>query len=386
MTTQLKSPKKFKYEDVKSNIGLIIDKMLPGSKMPSERHLARSNQCNMQTVRKALSLLADEGLVERRVGAGTFVANPNQVTPLTRHMGILLHDQADSYAIRISGNLSNSAREKNITLHTQLISDFHDSADHAIKQLAKDDCPCAIVPWLPADQTHQLGELVRRSPIPLSVPVALPGLDNHYFSDPRTFGVSGSRYTKLAGEYLHQLGHNVIAYVGPLLHDNVFLERRIIGYTLFCAEHELDNQCHLVSREVGRMDRLAQHLAQHRGSLGVICYDDEHAIRLMTAMHKLGLGAPKDFAILGWNNTSAAQTTDPPLSSFYGDYEHPANWMLKNAIGLAHGKVIQEQNAKPMYLKIRDSCGGSLRTPSELDELLTQIGLSKKTHKGQDHE
>jgi DNA-binding LacI/PurR family transcriptional regulator len=134
------------------------------------------------------------------------------------------------------------------------------------------------------------------------------------------------------------------------------------------------------------MDRLAQHLAQHRGSLGVICYDDEHAIRLMTAMHKLGLGAPKDFAILGWNNTSAAQTTDPPLSSFYGDYEHPANWMLKNAIGLAHGKVIQEQNAKPMYQKIRDSCGGSLRTPSELDELLTQIGLSKKTHKGQDHE
>ena len=386
MTTQLQNPKKFKYEDVKSTIVQIIDKMPPGSKMPSERHLARSNQCNMQTVRKALSLLADEGLVERRIGAGTFVADPNQVQPLTKHVGILLHDKADNYALRISGNLSNTAREKNITLHTQLISDFGDSADHAIKQLAKEDCPCAIVPWLPPDQTQQLGELVRRSPIPLNVPVALPGLDKHYFSDPRTFGVSGSRYTKIAGQYLHQLGCKTIAYVGPLLHDNVFLERRIIGYTMFCAEYELDNQCHLVNREVGRMDRLAKHLAQYRGSLGVICYDDEHAIRLMTAMHKIGMQAPKDFAILGWNNTEAAQTTDPPLSSFYGEYEHPANWMLKNAIGLAHGNVVQEQNPKPMYLKIRDSCGSSLRSSSERDELLNQIGLTEKPHQGQDHE
>ena len=385
MTSQLKTPKKFKYEDVKTSIFDIIDKMTPGSKMPSERDLARSNCCNMQTVRKALSLLADEGLVERRVGAGTFVTDPNSVIPVTRHVGILLHAQADNYALRISGNLSVSALEKNITLHTQLISDFQDSADLAIKQLAHWGCPCAIVPWLPSDQSNQLADLVRRSSIPLSVPVALPGLGDHYFSDPRTFGVSGTRYTQLAAQYLYEMGRSKIAFVGPLFHDNLSLERRIIGYTLFCAEHEFDNHCHLVKKDAIRMDRLAQALAPFRGELGVVCYDDEHAMRLMTAMHKLGLQAPHDYAIIGWNNTPGAQTTDPPLSSFYGDYQHPAYWMLKNAIGLVQGKVVQERNPKPMYLKVRESCGATQIDPAELDALLTKIGLTQQPYERQEH-
>jgi len=44
------------------------------------------------------------------------------------------------------------------------------------------------------------------------------------------------------------------------------------------------------------MDQLAQRWKTFRGDLAIISYDDEHALRFMTAMHKIGLSAPRIIA------------------------------------------------------------------------------------------
>lgn len=48
----------------------------PGDKLPSERELSDELGINRMTLRQALGLLEQQGLVERRVGAGTFVSEP----------------------------------------------------------------------------------------------------------------------------------------------------------------------------------------------------------------------------------------------------------------------------------------------------------------------
>lgn len=48
----------------------------PGDPVTSERELARMNDVSLMTARHALAGLEQEGIVERRVGAGTFVAVP----------------------------------------------------------------------------------------------------------------------------------------------------------------------------------------------------------------------------------------------------------------------------------------------------------------------
>jgi GntR family transcriptional regulator len=48
----------------------------PGDMVDSERELARSHRVSLMTARHALADLAREGVVERRHGAGTFVAPP----------------------------------------------------------------------------------------------------------------------------------------------------------------------------------------------------------------------------------------------------------------------------------------------------------------------
>jgi GntR family transcriptional regulator len=62
----------------------------PGDSVPSERELAKIHKVSLMTARHALGGLEREGLVERRRGAGTFVASPkihfNKLMSYTEHM------------------------------------------------------------------------------------------------------------------------------------------------------------------------------------------------------------------------------------------------------------------------------------------------------------
>lgn len=51
-------------------------KLVPGSRLPPERDLAESLGVNRMTLRQALDVLETDGLLVRRQGAGTFVAEP----------------------------------------------------------------------------------------------------------------------------------------------------------------------------------------------------------------------------------------------------------------------------------------------------------------------
>ena len=46
-----------------------------GEKIPAERELAGQFNVSRMTLRQAIQELVDEGILERRVGSGTFVAN-----------------------------------------------------------------------------------------------------------------------------------------------------------------------------------------------------------------------------------------------------------------------------------------------------------------------
>jgi GntR family transcriptional regulator len=62
----------------------------PGDAVPSERELARSYAVSLMTARHALAEMEREGLVDRRPGAGTFVAPPkihfNRLTSFSEQM------------------------------------------------------------------------------------------------------------------------------------------------------------------------------------------------------------------------------------------------------------------------------------------------------------
>lgn len=65
------------YQQLKNKIIDDIEsgKLKHGDKLPSERELAEQYGISRMTARHTLSILEREGVVERRVGAGTFISN-----------------------------------------------------------------------------------------------------------------------------------------------------------------------------------------------------------------------------------------------------------------------------------------------------------------------
>src|SRR5580765_2119555 len=80
------------YKRIQNAIRKQIDssELLPGDPVASKRELARMHKVSLMTARHALAGLEREGIVERRRGAGTFVAPPkihfNKLMSYTEHM------------------------------------------------------------------------------------------------------------------------------------------------------------------------------------------------------------------------------------------------------------------------------------------------------------
>lgn len=66
-----------KHLQLKDLLGrMISDGLEPGSPIPSERDLAEQHGLSRMTVRQAINALVADGRLERRLGRGTFVAQP----------------------------------------------------------------------------------------------------------------------------------------------------------------------------------------------------------------------------------------------------------------------------------------------------------------------
>jgi len=93
------------YQRIQGTIRERIEKghLKPGDAVDSERELAKIHHVSLMTARHALGELQREGLVERRRGAGTFVAPPKiHFNKLTRLLSTTIVDNANDIAARLA--------------------------------------------------------------------------------------------------------------------------------------------------------------------------------------------------------------------------------------------------------------------------------------------
>ena len=82
----------------------------PGVRLPSERELVQEFGCARMTVHRALRELEDEGLIARRQGSGSYVAELHPISNLLRVRDIAeeIHERGHIHSTRVLG----VAREK----------------------------------------------------------------------------------------------------------------------------------------------------------------------------------------------------------------------------------------------------------------------------------
>ena len=93
----MKATRTLPYATVKASLRERIARggWQPGARLPSERELVQEFGCARMTVHRALRELEEEGLIERRQGSGSFVAELHPISNLLR-----VRDIADEIAER----------------------------------------------------------------------------------------------------------------------------------------------------------------------------------------------------------------------------------------------------------------------------------------------
>lgn len=73
-----RSPGRYRYEEARDQIVAFIaaERLARGERLPTERELSETLGVSRPTLRQALELLEHDGLIERRQGSGTYVAEP----------------------------------------------------------------------------------------------------------------------------------------------------------------------------------------------------------------------------------------------------------------------------------------------------------------------
>jgi DNA-binding LacI/PurR family transcriptional regulator len=357
----VESPK-FKHQQVEADIRRMVEGLPVGTRLPAERGLAEQYGCNFLTVRRALKQLVDDGTVVRRIGSGTFVAKHTSREMPSRkvadRLGVLVWRGGDAYANRVLEGIASGAAGLKVDLRSSWIQDFATDGLSQARQLEEEGCAAIILPWFPHDRVEEVRAFVRNCTLPVGLPMVVPGLEANCFESQEIFGDSLRSLAEQLCGYFHALGHRRIAMIGPDAPGDLVLNRFLSAYACYTSRANLPNHCGLVGSGAQAMNQVAERWAAYRGDLAVVSYDDEHALRFLTAMHKLGMNAPEDFVILGYNDIEASAYSDPPLSTVSQNFNYIGHWLVKSALGLGRGALDQSRTPPRPQLIVRSTCGG----------------------------
>ncbi|MBB6732437.1 GntR family transcriptional regulator [Cohnella sp. CBP 2801] len=296
-----------------------------GDRVPSEKELADAHRVSRITSKKALEMLAEEGLIVRRPGRGSFVADPAAKPPAAAAapgakngarigrggekllIGLVMTDFGDSYGTGLIYGMEEASRRNGsylILRRTFGIPSYEEEAIRGMLELGVDGL---II--FPAQGEFFNAEILKlvidKFPFVL-VDRQLKGISAGSISSDNAAGA------KKGAEYLFGLGHKHIALLTPPPTDTTAVEDRIEGFVQAHAEKGI-----VVDRELwiedilstlpmayteenkGKdIDKIARHLQEHPEITAIFAMEYNIALLANRAAQQLGRKVPEDLSIV----------------------------------------------------------------------------------------
>ncbi|MDD2236982.1 MAG: GntR family transcriptional regulator [Kiritimatiellae bacterium] len=294
-------------------------KYIPGDRLPSMDSLAAQYQVTKVTVRRALSELTNEGLIYAIPAQGTYIADPASAKPAPKPKSFMTIGLLSQ--ILIPGNTGQ--------YHLDIIEGMRE-------ELELNHANLVIMPGKYVQPTTKLLDLITQSHLDgiillghfdpqllryiLTAPVPAVLLDHSLRgASVDTILIDNRDGGFQAMDRLLSLRHERVAVVtGPL--DQIVVQERLAGIYDAADEHGVPHDSiQLIEsnfvREAG-YDAMCELLKQTPRPTAVFLMNDEMAAGAMQAINMYsGLSVPSDISIIGFDDTSLAQATHPPLTT-----------------------------------------------------------------------
>ncbi len=351
----------------------------PTGKLPSEAQLVERFGVSRPTIGRALKDIQDQGLIERRVGSGTFLSkgghSPGVATP--RELGLLIPGLGTTEIFEvICGELAGLAR-----VHDQLLLwgggshprlDIRTSAAEAEKvceqYIRRRVAGVFFAPFEHYPENEALNRQLAERLHLAGVAVILLDRDLLPFPSRSQFDVVG--IDNIAGGYLitdHllRLGCRRLLFLSRP-HSAPTVDARAAGFREALLARGLDvSPSH---RREGEPDNAAfvRSLVEDDRVEGIVCANDQTAANLIRTLTLAQIRVPDDVRVTGFDDVRYATLIATPLTTIH----QPCRDLAEVAY-----RAMTERISEPTLphrtisvtptLIVRESCGAYMRRPSD---------------------
>jgi len=345
----------------------------PGSQLPTEIELTEMFEVSRNTVRQAMNMLVNEGLLERTQGRGTFVCAvqtrviklepaPIPLAPFPireKRIGLVLSHVGDQLNMELLIGVEQAAKARGYEVSFTFSEENGMLQARDVARLqAGGVCGFIIFPLSDQQEDHAIAWLHAQGTPLVLIDRYMPTVQTDYV------GVDNYNGGYRATEHLCILGHKRIGLahlrVGGLATSSVHDRWR--GYRQALQDYGLvyEDELILPGPNYGL-------LAQDNRPTAIFAINDDSTLELLKVARAQGLRVPEDVALVGFDDLTYASLATPPLTTV-------AQPRVEMGVRAGHLLIdrMEGQNGAGQtgavkhielstHLVVRESCGAKLR-------------------------
>lgn len=340
----------------------------PGEYIYPEHRLAREYGLARATVRNAIKNLIEEGWVYRVPGVGTFVKNKSAlkeresisgklvgvVVPLT---GVPVND---SFYFDIMRGIEEELIKNEFEILLGNSRDEPQEENNCIRRFMKKGISGLAIVHEGGNENAKIIRELRGNNFPFV-------LIDRYLNDIKTnyVGVDNFKGGYIATQYLLELGHRQIAFIGTSIFYTSVMDR-LNGYKKALKDFKLKVDKGLIcfssfQREEGGYESMKKILKKRKNLTAVFVINDPMAVGAIRAIKEFKLKVPRDIAVVGFNDQDMARYSQPPLTTIAQPLFEMGRKTAQILIENIREKGIYEQYQHVVLepkLIVRESSGG----------------------------
>ncbi|MFV0560758.1 MAG: GntR family transcriptional regulator [Enterococcus sp.] len=289
-------------EKIKTNVYPI------GSVIPPELQLQKDYQVSRYTVRQAIALLVNEGYLRSEKGSGTYVEDTfkeeKSVQKPKKTIGVITTYLSDYIFPSIIRGIEQKLRESGYSLLLASTNNNYALEKESLEKMIDYGVDGLIVEPTKSNQYNPnlaLYVSLRENNIPMvMINAPYEELDTSFLS------MDDVQVGYLATKYLIDAGHKELLFLTKI--DDLQGKYRMKGFIKACEESFVrfstedvltfttETQSEIPSQVNARLNNKS-------GITGIVCYNDQVASQLITALSESGYKIPEELSIIGTDDS-----------------------------------------------------------------------------------
>ncbi len=361
MTNERNMPKYFALmEELRRS--MISGRIKPGQKLPSENELSESYGISRHTVRKALSILINDGYIVAEHGRGTYCSERFKNNATSKNIAVITTYISDYIFPRLIQGIDKVLTNKGYSIILKNTMNSQRNEARCLEDIMTKNIDGLIIePSKSEVYSKNLSyyENLDKLGIPY---VFIQGTYMGLKKKPN-ITMDDAKGGFILTEYLLKLGHKNI--VGIFKIDDVQGRNRHKGYVQALQQYNIQYDAdkviwfHTEDRDKKPAAAVEELVESGMDIDAVVSYNDQIALEVIELLNKKGIKVPQDISITGYDNSFISETGPVKLTTI----GHPKEKMGEMAAELLLEKLdgISDEDSKVQRviepeMIIRNSC------------------------------